>query len=105
MLRRFTPADWAGALGVAFGLAAAYLPWYGYASGTARVTVNGFRASLLGDLFFLTVAAAAALLLAQHGYADERLAARVRPRAIAVALAAIAGATVVLQFILVAGAG
>ena len=105
MLRRFTSADWAGALGVAFGLAAAYLPWYSYTSGAARITVTGFRASVLGDVFFLTVAAAVALLLSRHGYIDERLAARVRPRAASAALAATAAATVVLQFILVAGGG
>ena len=52
MLRRFTPADWTAAAGAMLGLVALYLPWYSYSSGAARVTVNGFRASLLGELFF-----------------------------------------------------
>jgi hypothetical protein len=105
MPRRFTPADWAGALGAMLGLIAVYLPWYSYPGGAARVTVNGFRASLLGDLFFVAVAGAALLMLTRHGYIDHPLARRVRAQAAFAGVAAAAGAVVVLQLILIAAGG
>jgi hypothetical protein len=105
MLRRFTPADWAATIGAALGLVAVYLPWYSYSSGAARVTVNGFRASLLGDLFFLALAAAVLLLLTHRGYIDHPLARWARDRAAFPGVAATAGAVVILQLILMAAGG
>ncbi len=50
-------AEAVGAASAAVGVLVAFLPWYRYSAGTAHITVNAFRASLLGDVYFLAIAA------------------------------------------------
>jgi hypothetical protein len=105
MLRRFTPADWAAGSATAIGLIALYVPWYTYATGSSTVTVNGFRASVLGDLYFLTIAATALLLLIRHGFLDDLIGRRFSEQQAFAALAAGALAAVLLQVIVSAITG
>ena len=56
-------AEAIGAVSAAVGLLVAFLPWYTYPAGNAHVTVNAFRASPLGDLFYIAIAAVIPLLL------------------------------------------
>ena len=105
MLRRFTWADWAAALAVLFGLIAVYTPWYSYTSGSTHITVNGFRASILGDLFFLAIAITALMLLMRHGIVDDLASPHVNEAPLYSALAGAAGAIVFLQLILTAAGG
>ena len=63
MLKRTDWGDRIAVLGVLAGLIAVYLPWYAYTSAGSQISVNGFRASLLGDLFFLAIGASALLVL------------------------------------------
>jgi hypothetical protein len=105
MLRRFTGADWAAALGAALGLISTFVPWYSYSTGTAHISVNGFRASILGDLFYLTIAATVLLLLLRHQAIEEPLAALIREDSAFLALAGGAVAAVLLQLILSATGG
>jgi hypothetical protein len=105
MLKRFTGADWAAGLAVVIGLLSVYLPWYSYTTGASRISVNGFRASALGDLFFLTIAVTALLLLVRHGGIDDVVSRHVNePQAFALA-AGSAGVIVLLQVILAAATG
>jgi len=64
-------AEAIGAASAALGVLVAFLPWYAYASGNSHVTVNAFRASVFGDLFFVGVAAAILLLLIGRGFVDD----------------------------------
>ena len=86
MSRRFSNADLAAAIAAALGVIVTFLPWYSYAQGSAQVTVNGFRASVLGDAFFID--------LLQH---------RISQRAAYAVVAGVAVASVVDQFLLAAG--
>jgi hypothetical protein len=106
MLKRFDWSDRTAIVAVLLGVLAAYLPWYAYsASGGAHVAVNGFRASVLGDAFFLLIAAEAMIVLVRHGYIADVVGGRIRDRSIRMAIAA-AGAVIVLaQVVLIAADG
>ena len=71
MLSHVNKPEAIGAASAALGGFVAFLPWYGYASGNSHVTVNAFRASLLGDVFFVAIAAAILLLLIGRGFVDD----------------------------------
>jgi hypothetical protein len=100
--RRLSPSDRVAAITVAAGVIVAFLPWYSYTAGTSRITVNGFRASLLGDLFFLSLAALALLLLLRQGLVTDFLRQRLSQRAAYLIVAAIAVASALDQLLLVA---
>ena len=106
MLKRFDWSDRSATVAVLLGVLAVYLPWYEYsASGGAHVAVNGFRASVLGDAFFLLIAVEALIVLMRSGYIADVLGGRVRDRSIRMAIAA-AGAVIVLaQVVLIAADG
>lgn len=100
MSRRITGADIAAALAVLLGVIAAFVPWYSYSSAGVHVSVDAFRASLLGDVFFVAIAGVAWVLLAKLGIIDDPLTHRFdASRALAV-LALVAGATVIVQLVL-----
>ena len=101
MLRRLTFADWAAGLAVALGLLAVFLPWYSYRSGSAHITVNGFRASLLGDIFFLGIAALGMLMLIRQGVIQDPAGLKQRERTGLLATATVMGTAVLLQLILI----
>ena len=99
MLQRIDTADGAAAVSVLVGLLALFLPWYGYASGSSHVTVNGFRASILGVVFLMALATVALLLLVRGGVIDEQPLAAQQEHTVANVVAAVAASAVVLQFI------
>jgi hypothetical protein len=105
MRRRFDWSDRSATAAVLLGVLAAYLPWYGYSSAGAHVAVNGFRASLLGDVFFLVVATEALLVLMRHGVVADVVGAGTNDRAARMATACIAGAIFVVQLVLIAAGG
>jgi hypothetical protein len=100
MLRRLTPADRVAAIAALAGVAVAFLPWYSYSSGSSRITVNGFRASLLGDVFFLCAAATLLLVLMRQGVVTDLLQRRMSQRAAAIIVAGVAAASVLDQLLL-----
>ncbi len=57
MISRLTIPERVAGGAALVGIGASFLTWYGYASGTTQVTVDGFRSSLLGDVFFIACAA------------------------------------------------
>ena len=105
MLKRADWSDRIAILGVALGLLAVFLPWYGYSVTTTQVSVNGFRASVMGDLFFLAIAAEAMLVLMRHGVVVDVLGGRVGDRTARIAVAAVAAATVFVQLLLILTGG
>jgi len=105
MLRRFDRADWAASVGAGLGLIAAFVPWYSYVSGSDRITVNAFRASLLGDVFYVAIAATALVVLSRHAAVARVLSSRYPERQVLTVLAACALASVVLQLMLAAAGG
>jgi hypothetical protein len=105
MLRCLTFADWAAGLAGALGLLAAFLPWYSYSSGSARITVNGFRASLLGDIFFLGIAALGFLMLIRQGVIQDPAGLKQREPTWLLATAAVMGTVVLLQLVLIGTGG
>ena len=64
-------AEAIAAASAALGVLVAFLPWYGYAAGTEHVSVNAFRASLLGDIYFIAMAGTILLLLIGRGFVDD----------------------------------
>lgn len=99
MLRQISRADLTAMVGAGLGMLVAFLPWYGYANGAERVTVNAFRASALGDMFVLAVIATVLLILIGRGVIDDVVTSRV-PETTAYALAAgIAMASALTQLI------
>ena len=64
-------AEAIGVASAAVGILVAFLPWYAYSAGTSHVSVNAFRASVLGDLFFVAIAAVVLLLLIGRGFVDD----------------------------------
>ena len=64
-------AEAIGVASAAVGVLVAFLPWYAYSAGTAQVSVNAFRASVLGDVFFIAIAAVVLLLLIGRGFVDD----------------------------------
>ena len=43
--------------GAIIGMLSAFTGWYDYTTGTTQVVVNGFRASLFGDAYFIAMGA------------------------------------------------
>ena len=101
MLKRADWSDRIAILGIVLGALAVYLPWYAYSVTTTQVSVNGFRASVMGDLFFLAIAAAALLVLMRHGVIADILGGRVSDRGARLAVAAVAGGAVFVQLLLI----
>ncbi len=103
MSRRLTKADWTAAGAAVTGLIVTFLPWYTYTQGSAHITVNGFRASLMGDVFFVAVAVLALLLLMRLGFVSDILRRRISPRLAYAVVAGVGIASVLDQLLLVAG--
>ncbi len=93
-------AEAIGAASAAVGVIVAFLPWYGYPDGHGHVTVNAFRASLLGDVYFLAIAAAILLLLIGRGFVDDVVTPFVPETTAHAAAAALATGSVLIQMIL-----
>jgi len=103
MSSRLSKADRVAAIAATLGIIVLFLPWYTYTQGQSHVTVNGFRASLLGDAFFVAVAATGLLLAIRAGLVADVLGGRFSPRTAYTAVSAIALLCVLLQLVLVAG--
>ncbi|HKR99604.1 MAG TPA: hypothetical protein VJU79_08830 [Candidatus Dormibacteraeota bacterium] len=103
MFRRFSNADIAASIAAALGVIVSFLPWYSYAEGASRVSVNGFRASLLGDVFFLAAALMCLLVLMRLGVVRDLLRQRISQRAACAVLAGVAVASVIDQLLLSSG--
>jgi hypothetical protein len=100
MLSHSNRAEAIGAASAGVGVLVAFLPWYGYAAGTTHVSVNAFRASLLGDVYFLAIATVILLLLIGRGFVDD-VVTRYVPESTAYAAAAtLAMGSVLIQLIL-----
>jgi hypothetical protein len=98
-------AEAIGAASAALSVLVAFLPWYEYTSGHSHVTVNAFRASLLGDVFFIAIAAVILLLLIGRGFVDDVVTPYI-PESTAHALAAaLAMGSVLIQMILAKATG
>ncbi len=96
-------AEAIAAASAAVGVLVAFLPWYGYAAGTSHITVNAFRASLLGDVYFLAIAATILLLLIGRGFIDDVVTPYIPESTAHAAAAALAIGSVLIEMI-VAGA-
>ena len=105
MLKRFDWSDRSATVAVLLGVLAAYLPWYAYSSGSAHVAVNGFRASVLGDAFFLLIAAEALVVLMRHGFVADVLGGRISDRSGRIAIAVSSAVLLVAQLVLIAAGG
>jgi hypothetical protein len=92
-------AEAIGAASAAVGLLVVFLPWYGYTAAGYHVTFNAFRASLLGDLFFLAVAAVILLLLIGRGFVDDVVTPYVPETTAYAGAAALAIGSVLIQII------
>jgi hypothetical protein len=88
------------AASAALGVLVAFLPWYGYAAGTTHVSVNAFRASLLGDIYFLAIATVILLLLIGRGFVDDVVTPYVPESTAYAAAATLAMGSVLIQLIL-----
>jgi hypothetical protein len=93
-------AEAVGAVSAVVGALVAFLPWYGYTAGTSHVTVNAFRASLLGDLFFVAIAVSLLLLLIGRGFVDDVVTPYIPETAAYATAAAVAMGSVLVQMIL-----
>jgi len=51
--------------GAILAIASAYVTWFTYDSGNVQIGLNGFRASIFGDLFVIAAAASLILLASQ----------------------------------------
>jgi hypothetical protein len=98
-------AEAIGAASAALGVLVAFLPWYAYASGGSHVTVNAFRASLLGDLFFVSIATVILLLLIGRGFVDDVVTPYIPETTAHAAAAGIAMGSVLIQLILARAGG
>lgn len=105
MLRRLDWSDRSASAAVVLGLLATYLTWYAYSAGGSHVAVNGFRASILGDLFFFLIAAEALVVLMRRGVVADVLTGRLTDRNARIAIASATAAVVLLQLILIAAGG
>ncbi len=65
MLSRLSIAERIAGVAALVGVLASFLTWYGYTDGALQVSVNGFRASLLGDVFFAASATVVGLVAAR----------------------------------------
>jgi hypothetical protein len=98
-------AEAIAAASAAVGVLVAFLPWYGYAAGTSHITVNAFRASLLGDVYFLALAATILLLLIGRGFIDDIVTPYIPESTAFAAAAALAMGSVLIQLIVAAATG
>ena len=98
-------AEAIGAASAVIGLLVAFLPWYAYSSGASRVTVNAFRASALGDVFFVAIAAAILLLLIGRGFVDDVITPYIPESTAHATAAALAMGSVLVQLILAKATG
>ena len=98
-------AEAIGAASAALAVLVAFLPWYAYASGNSHVTVNAFRASLFGDLFFVAIAAAILLLLIGRGFVDDVVTPYIPETTAHAGAAAFAMGSVLIQMILARATG
>ena len=98
-------AEVIAAASAAVGVLVAFLPWYGYAAGTSHVTVNAFRASALGDVYFVAIAATILLLLIGRGFIDDIVTPYVPESTAHAAAAALAMGSVLIQMILAVATG
>jgi hypothetical protein len=102
MLKNIDIGDRIALGGVLIGLLAVFMPWYGYTAGASHVSVNGFRASLLGVLFFLALAAYALLVLMRHGVVADVIGGRIEDRSARMVAGGVALGAVLLQLLIVA---
>jgi hypothetical protein len=98
-------AEAIGATSAAVGVLVAFLPWYGYASGSSHVTVNAFRASVLGDVFVVAIAAVILLLLIGRGFVDDVVTPYIPETTAYATAAAVAMGSVLIQMILARATG
>jgi hypothetical protein len=98
-------AEAIAAASAAIGLAVAFLPWYGYTVAGSHVTFNAFRASLLGDLFYLAVALTILLLLIGRGFLDDVITPYVPETTAYAGAAALAAGSVLVQMIVATATG
>jgi Na+(H+)/acetate symporter ActP len=105
MLRRLDWSDRSAIAAVLLGLLASFLTWYAYVSAGSHIAVNAFRASILGDVFFLLIAAEALVVLMRHGVVADVLGARISDRTARIAIAIATAVVVLLQLILIAAGG
>ena len=105
MFRRFDWSDRSAIAAIALGLLATYLTWYTYSAAGSHVAVNGLRASVLGDVFFLLIAAEALVVLIRRGVVADVIAGRITDRTARIAIASATAAVVLLQLILIAAGG
>lgn len=105
MLKQSDWPDRSAAIAILLGIVAVYLPWYSYQTGATHVAVNGLRASVLGDAFFLMIAAAALLVLMRHGVVADVLGGRISDRTARIGVAAAAAVVVLLQLALIPSGG
>jgi hypothetical protein len=98
-------AEAIGAASASLGVLVAFLPWYAYTAGSAHVTVNAFRASLLGDVFFVAIAGAILLLLIGRGFVDDVVTPYIPETTAHAAAAGLAMGSVLVQIILARAGG
>lgn len=98
-------AEAVGAASAAVGVLVAFLPWYSYPAGSAHITVNAFRASLLGDLFFIAIAAVILLLLTGRGFVDDVVTPYIPESTAHAAAAALAMGSVLIELIVARSTG
>ena len=105
MLRRLDWSDRSALAAVVLGILAAYLTWYAYVSAGSHIAVNAFRASILGDAFFLLIAAEGLVVLTRHGVVADILGTRLSDQTARTAIAAATAVVLLLQLILIAAGG
>ena len=105
MPSRIDRAEAIGAASAALGILSAFLPWYGYVAANSHVTVNAFRASALGDVFFVAVAAVVLLLLIGKGFVDDVVTPYIPETTAHATAAALAMGSVLVQMILARAGG
>jgi len=98
-------AEAISAASAALGLLVAFLPWYAYRAGNSHVTVNAFRASLLGDVFFIAIAAVILLLLIGRGFVDDVVTPYIPETTAYATAAALAIGSVLIELILARAGG
>ena len=98
-------AEAIGIASAALGVLVAFLPWYAYAAGNSHISVNAFRASVFGDLFFVAIAATILLLLIGRGFVDDVVTPYIPETTAHATAAAVAMGSVLIQLILARAAG
>ena len=98
-------AEAIAAASAAIGLVVAFLPWYGYTVAGLHVTFNAFRASLLGDLFYVAIALTILLLLIGRGFLDDVITPYVPETTAYAGAAALAMGSVLIQMIVATATG